>query len=279
MNEKLIKILKTVNALVESNELTSALNDEKFDGEYELSDDAVKAIEKQLGSLMTVEAAIRNEDVKKTLLPLHKKSAFKEVEKNLGELYEFAGIDPSKYDMVSDGIEDLKKAILAAPKPKAPEAVQSLEEDKRKLAQELEKIKASYEDKIIKQQSEFESQRLKDAFIREATKKQWASAYEDPDARDGIIERKWSKLQQIAKPKLTESGIKLFDKEMPDKGYYDGNKEVTFQNFLDREFDPYLRKSAPANPAPSANPIISESRNIQLTPMQESARRAAERVG
>ena len=52
----------------------------------------------------------------------------------------------------------------------------------------------------------------------------WADNYSDPELKEALLEKKWNKLNAKAHFKLDGDDIGVFQKDMPDKELYNGNK-------------------------------------------------------
>jgi hypothetical protein len=284
MDQNIWKILGTFSEAIDSNELAAAVKAQSFDGDYALSEEGITAIEAQAKGLMNVEGAIRNKDVKETLAKelkmLHKKSFLSKFEEDLRPAFEALGIDTTDVEFLSDKAGDIAEKIKALksakPTGENKELLASLENDKKELAKQLQDIEAGWQNKLNDQQSTFEQRRLKDQYMIKATSKQWAKVYQDGRVQKGILDSVFEDIQAKAILKMSEDGsIKLYDKELPDKEYYDGNKKIEFQTILDQTLDPYMQKSKPTpehreNPVPNSTPT-------DLTPMQQSIRDNARR--
>lgn len=278
------KLLEEYSKVIDSNELSQAVKAKSFDGEYALSEEGVESIVKQTAGLMTIEGAIRNKDVKETLAKelkiLHKKSFLSKVEEDLKPAYEALGIDYSDTEFLSDKAGEIAERIeaLKSSKPLGnnKELLASLENDKKELAKKIQEIESDWQNKMSDQKLTFEQRRLKDQYMIKATSKQWAKVYQDGRVQKGILDSVFDEIQAKAILKMSEDGsITLYDKELPDKEYYDGNKRIEFQTLLDQALDPYIAKS---NPAQSPSRIeLPNSTSQDLTPMQQSIRDNARR--
>jgi len=283
--EDAFKILKIVNSLIDSNELTQAIKAEKFDGEYALSEDGIEAIKSQLSGLMTREAALRDKKVRdeiaSELYPVQRKTALKKVESQLKEAYEVLGIDYSDVEFISDKADLIPEAIKSmkiADKGKVDnkELIESLKAERLKLAQEKDAIEASWVEKFNEQEKSYKEKFLKDKFLLKATSKPFITAYEEDRVKKGILNDIYDELNSQAHLTLSESGeIQLFEKDFPDKELLIGNKKAEFQNLLDEKLERYLQKSKPAsNEIRTGQTVVNDA--PELTPMQRSIRQNAQ---
>ena len=113
--DKWKKVLIALNDQISSKELEAAVKADNFGSEFEPSEDGVAAIIAQTKGLFSVDSAVNNpeiiEKISKDLYPKHMKSALSKVETGLKPMLDKLGIDPSKYEYLSDSIGDLSEAI------------------------------------------------------------------------------------------------------------------------------------------------------------------------
>lgn len=251
MDKTIKKILETLNNQIDSNELTTSLKADKFEGEYELSEDAITSIIDQIKGLLSVESAINNADIiekiSKDLYPKHMKSALSKVEENLKPILDKLGIDYSSLEFVSDAIKDIGPKLSELTKgDDNTELITSLNDDLRISKEALTKKDIEFEEQLKKRDDDILADKIRQIYKSKATEKQWADAYNIPDVKDAILNQVWSKINAKAFLKLTENGeIVPMQKEFNDKELYDGNKVATFQSLLEPELDAYLKKSEP----------------------------------
>ncbi len=253
MDKTIKKILETLNNQIDSNELTTSLKADKFEGEYELSEDGITSIIDQTKGLLSVESAVNNADIiekiSKDLYPKHMKSALSKVEENLKPVLDKLGIDYSKLDFVSDAIKDIGPKLGELTSGDKQDLIDSLNEDLRVSKEALTKKDTDFEEQLKIRDNDILKDKLLTIYKSKATEKQWADAYNIPDVKDAILNQVWSKINAKAFLKLTDNGeIVPMQKEFNDKELYDGNKVATFQSLLEPELDAYLKKSEPVRP-------------------------------
>jgi len=253
MDKAIKTILETLNNQIDSNELTTALKADKFEGEYALSDDGITSIIDQTKGLLSVESAINNADIiekiSKDLYPKHMKSALSKVEENLKPVLDKLGIDYSNLEFVSDAIKDIGPKLGELTSGDKQDLIDSLNEDLRLSKEALTTQGTEFEDQLRKRDEDILKDKLHTIYKSKATEKQWADAYNIPDVKDAILNQVWSKINAKAFLKLTDNGeIVPMQKEFNDKELYDGNKVATFQSLLEPELDAYLKKSEPKPP-------------------------------
>ena len=254
MDKSIKTILETLNNQIDSNELTTALKADKFEGEYALSEDGITSIIDQTKGLLSVESAINNADIiekiSKDLYPKHMKSALSKVEENLKPVLDKLGIDYSSLEFVSDAIKDIGPKLGELTSGDKQDLIDSLNEDLRLSKEALTTPEETFEDQLKKRDNDILKDKLRAIYKSKATEKQWADAYNIPDVKDAILNQVWSKINAKAFLKLTDNGeIVPMQKEFNDKELYDGNKVATFQSLLEPELDAYLKKSEPVKPA------------------------------
>jgi len=253
MDKSIKTILETLNNQIDSNELTTALKADKFEGEYALSDDGITSIIDQTKGLLSVESAINNADIiekiSKDLYPKHMKSALSKVEENLKPVLDKLGIDYSSLEFVSDAIKDIGPKLGELTSGDKQDLIDSLNEDLRLSKEALTTQGTEFEDQLKQRDHDILKDKLQTIYKSKATEKQWADAYNIPDVKDAILNQVWSKINAKAFLKLTDTGeIVPMQKEFNDKELYDGNKVATFQSLLEPELDAYLKKSDPTKP-------------------------------
>ena len=253
MDKAIKKILETLNNQIDSNELTTSLKADKFEGEYALSDDGITSIIDQTKGLLSVESAINNADIiekiSKDLYPKHMKSALSKVEENLKPVLDKLGIDYSELEFVSDAIKDIGPKLGELTSGDKQDLIDSLNEDIRVSKDALTKAEETFQDQLKERDNDILKDKLRTIYKSKATEKQWADAYNIPDVKDAILNQVWSKINAKAFLILTDNGeIVPMQKEFNDKELYDGNKVATFQSLLEPELDAYLKKSDPTKP-------------------------------
>lgn len=273
VNEEMKKILEALNNQIDSKELAAAIKADNFEGEYKLSDDAIEGIVNQTTQLLSIEGAKHNQEIgeyyAKDLYPKHKKSATSFIEEKLKPILDKLGFDYSNYEYLSDALNDLEPVIdKVLVGGKSDDLVNALKKDLEEAKSSLELKDEEWGKTLQEKEEAFRSESLKKQYFIEANEFKLAEAYSDPDLKEAILEKKWSKINASSTPKLGEDGrIRLYQKDIPDKELYDGNKQVVFQNMLEQELEPYIKKS---NPVPTGQPAPVEGKT--LSPQEEAAR-------
>lgn len=252
MNKEITQILEALSNQIDSNELTTALKADNFEGEYALSDDGIASILNQTKSLLSINSAVNNaeiiEKVSKDLYPKHMKSALSKVESNLKPILDKLGIDYSQREFISDAIQDIEPKISEMSSGDNKGLIESLNEDIRTSKDALTKQADEFQQQLKQRDDDILADKIRSVYKSKATEKQWADAYSMPDVKTAILGQVWNKINAKAHLKLSESGeIIPMQKEFPDKELYDGNKVQTFQSLLEPEFEAYLKKSTPEN--------------------------------
>lgn len=271
MNKEILTILGALNNQIDSNELTQALKEDKWEGEYALTEEGVASILDQTKGLLSKDSAVNNpeiiEKISKDLYPKHMKTALSKVEEGLKPIMDKLGVDYSQYEFVSDAIKDIEPRLEKMGEGDNKELVASLNEDLRKSKELLQQQAEEFEAELKKRDEGIIQDKLRQVFISKATEKPWAEAYNIPDVKDAILGKVWDKLNSKAYLKLSEDGeIIPMQKDFPDKELYDGNKVMTFQSLLEPEFEPFLKKSDPKGgdqpPAPEGQLSEAEKKRI-----------------
>lgn len=283
MDKTIKKILETLNNQIDSNELTTSLKADKFEGEYALSEDGLTSIIDQTKGLLSVESAINNADIiekiSKDLYPKHMKSALNKVEENLKPILDKLGIDYSNLEFVSDAIKDIGPKLSELTKGDDNQGlITSLNDDIRVSKEALIKAEETFEDQLKKRDDDILADKIRQIYKSKATEKQWADAYNIPDVKEAILSQVWSKINAKAFLKLTDNGeIVPMQKEFNDKELYDGNKIATFQSLLEPELDAYLKKSEPSRPAdPTNGKQLSEKEKEGIVEFERRKKAAAQ---
>lgn len=244
-------LLIALSNQIASDELSKAVKEDKFDGEFAPSEEGLADAIKQSKELLTVDAAVNNPEiidrVKKDVYPVHMKTILSKFEDKLKPIYDKTGIDYSDAEFLSDKIGDLETALeTALTKGDSKDVIDSLKNDLRTAHEQLEAAAAKSEEEIQAVREEYKQKELYNAYVRNATSKQWASHFTDPDLQDAVLRKKWDKLTATAHLELDDTGnIKVMQKDMPEKELYNGNKVVTFQSLLEPELESYWKKSSP----------------------------------
>lgn len=250
MDANIKEILTALSNQIDSNELAAAIKAESFEGEYALSEDGLKAITDQTGSLLSIDSAINNpsivEKISKDLYPKHMKTALTKVEEQLKPLMDKLGVDYSKHEFVSDAIAEIEPKIAEMSTGDNQQLIESLNEDLRKAKEALTEKDTEYQQELKKRDEAIITDKIRSTFKSKATEKQWADAYADNEIRDAILTQKWNQINAKAHLKLDDDGnIVPMQKDFPDKELYNGNKVETFQSLLEPLFEPFLKKSNP----------------------------------
>jgi hypothetical protein len=245
------KLLVALNNQIDLGELQNAVKEDKWDGEFTLSEDGFDTANNQLGGLLTLDAAKNNRELAehfaKDLYPKHKKSATQVIEDKLIALYDKFGVDYSQYNYPSEAIGDLEQKVEETVNTgDSQKLIDSLKADLQAEKENNAKLVQEADNKVQELQSEYAQKELYKTFQLKANSYTWADAYADPDLKDALLRKKWDKINAKAHLQLAEDGeIKVFQKDMPDKELYNGNKIETFQNLLEPEIENYLKKSSP----------------------------------
>lgn len=279
--DKWKKILIALNNQIDSKELAQAVKEDKWEGEFEPSDDGILNIIEQTTSLYSFDSAVNNpkviEQIRQEIYPDIKAKSLSWVEKQLKPVYDKLGIEYKDLEYLSDGLKELDGAIdglmTGSHSDEERKLVESLKKDKENLSNTLslkeDEFKNELEAKISELKNEYSQKELWRTYKEEATSKPWADVYSDPELRDAILEKKFHKITAKANLKISEDGkIQVFQKDMPDKELYEGTKKVEFHDLLTPEIDPYLKKSDPVKPV-ERNPLIT-SKSEELTANQRA---------
>ena len=268
MDNSFIELIKVVGNQIDNDELNKAIKEDKFEGEFALSEDGLSLAKKQVSELLTIDSAVANplviEKINKDSYPKHMKTALSKVELPLKELYDAHGVDYSDAEFISDKIGDLKEKLAeAASSGDSKGVVDSLNKELREAKEALENKEQEIESKINEVRSEFAAEKLYDTFKLKANNYQWAEVYSDSELREAILEKKWNKLNAKAHLKLVDGNIVPMNKEMPEKELYEGNKIVTFQSLLEPEIKDFLKKSSPekGSKAPEQKKVVHDDLN------------------
>ena len=118
MDNSFIELIKVVGNQIDNDELNKAIKEDKFEGEFALSEDGLTLAKKQVSELLTIDSAVANplviEKINKDSYPKHMKTALSKVELPLKELMDNLGVDYSDAEFISDKIGDLKEKIAEA---------------------------------------------------------------------------------------------------------------------------------------------------------------------
>lgn len=280
--DKWKSVLIALNNQIDSKELSNAVKEDKWDGEFEPTEDAINDIISQTKSLLTLDSALNNPDVidrvKKEVYPVHMKTALSKVEGELKPIMDQYGVEYTKYEYINDAIGDLREALdSSVAKGDSKEIVDSYKADIAKLHEQLQAKESESENKIKEMQEQYAQRELYRTFVSKANQYKWADAYEDDDLKEALLNRKWDKINAKAHLKLNDSGdILLYQKDLPEKELYEGNKVKTFQSLLEPELQPYLKKSNPERVVSPPSETPSDADN--LTPNMRKMLEHRERV-
>ena len=245
------KLLIALNDQINLSELQTAVKEDKWSGEFDLTDEGFESASSQLKGLLSLDAAKNNKDLAeyfaKDLYPKHKKSATQAIEEKLIRLYDKFGVDYSKYNYPSEAIEELEEKVdQTASSGDSKKLIDSLKADLQMEKDSNAKLSEEAENRIKEMESNYAQKELYKTYQLKANQYPWADAYSDPELRSALLKSKWEKLNAKAQMKLSDEGeILLFQKDMPDKELYNGNKIETFQTLLEPELEPFLKKSTP----------------------------------
>ncbi|MFY0654983.1 MAG: hypothetical protein JXQ96_23330 [Cyclobacteriaceae bacterium] len=273
MDNSFIELIKVIGNQIDNDELTKAIKEDKFDGEFALSEDGLNLAKKQVSQLLTIESAVANptvvEMITKDTWMKHKKTALTQVEEKLKPIYDKMGIDYSDAEFISDKIGDIEEKLSEAiSKGDNKSVVDSLNKELREAKESLESREQEIENKINEVRNEYAARDLRREYELKANDYQWADVYSNPDLKKAILNQKWEKLNAKAHLKLSEDGnIQVMQKDMPDKELYEGNKIMTFQSLLEPEISDFLKKSSPEKKTKSneQNQVVQDD----LTPKQK----------
>ena len=85
--------------------------------------------------------------------------------------------------------------------------------------------------------------------------------------KEAILGKVWENINAKAHLNLNNGEIGVFQKDMPEKEIYEGNKVVTFQNLLEPEIANYLKKSDPEK-AKGTDKTVLKTEEKNLSPKQ-----------
>jgi len=257
------KALECLDNQIDSSELSKAIKEDKFDGEFALSEDGLKDLKTKVAELLTIESAVANqtviERVNKDSYPKHMKTALTKVEEKLKPLMDKFGVDYSD-GYASDKLEELGEAIEAQSKGDEG-SVKLLESQKetREVKLELKQKVADHVEEIRQLNTDNDMTALRSVFNYKVTDQKWADVYNIPDVKESIINSKWDKLLSNAVPKLDKGEILLFQRDNPELRIFgDDNKELSFQSWRETEFSDIIKKS-------ETPIVVAQSKEVDLT--------------
>jgi len=271
VDKSFIELIKIVGNQINNDELNKAIKEDKFDGEFALSEDGLNLAKKQVSELLTIDSAVANpaviERVNKDSYPKHMKTALSKVEEQLKPIMNKLGIDLEGAEFVSDKIGDIEaKLSEALSSGDSKGVIDSLNKELREAKEMLDGREQEIESKINEVRSEYAAKELYNTYKLKANDYQWAEVYSDSDLKEAILKQKWEKLTAKAHLKLNNGEIVPMQKDMPDKELYEGNKIMTFQSLLEPEIQGFLKKSDPQGVKKTSEPekVIQDD----LTPKQ-----------
>ena len=250
MDNSFIELIKSIGNQIDNDELTKAIKEDKFDGEFALSEDGLNLAKKQVSELLTLDSAVDNpaviERINKDSYPKHMKTALSKVEEQLKPIMSKLGIELDGAEFISDKIGDIESKLSEAlSSGDSKGVIESLNKELRQAKEALEGSEQDLESKINEVRSEYAAKELFNTYKLKANNYQWADVYTDPDLKEAILNQKWEKIKAKAHLKLDGGEIVPMQKDMPDKELYDGNKIMTFQSLLEPEIQGFLKKSDP----------------------------------
>lgn len=281
MDNSFIELIKVIGNQIDNDELSKAIKEDNFEGEFALSEDGLNLAKKQVSELLTVDSAVANpvviERINKDSYPKHMKTALSKVEEQLKPVMNKLGIDFNDAEFISDKIGDIEtKLSEALSKGDNKGVIESLNKELRDAKELLEGSEQTLENKINEVRSEYAAKELFNTYKLKANNDyQWAEVYSDSDLKEAILKQKWDKLNAKAHLKLVNGEIVPMQKDMPDKELYDGNKVMTFQSILEPEIEGFLKKS---DPQPTRKPKgETKETPSDLTPKQKEMIRQKEK--
>jgi len=250
--KKVKDILKLLSAQITSNELSTIAGASNLE-EVEVTDDGYKEIKEQVSSLMTLEAATHNPEVEKEILkikePEIKNQTLFSVEKRLKAFAKIVGFDLEDKekaheildifdlkvkDLLSKGADEDTLKLIAAQKDEITD-----------LNNQVLNTQKEGDEKLEVQKIESSQRELKSQFMLQAKSRNWADAYKGDEFNGIVLEKVWNTVNSKATLTKKDGVIVPMQKDNPEKELFIGNKKVTFQDLIDPEFEPYLKKSDP----------------------------------
>lgn len=225
----------------------------------ELSQEEANDLKEKINSLMTFEAAKNNpkivESIKTELFPVHKKTVLKDFEDKLKPLADKLGVDISDkkfademFSTISEAISEKAEKGFQGDKS----VVEALKKEREQLAKQLEDTKQEYEGKLTNFQKEQKQKELFREFENKFNNYNLADSYKDDLIKSSLKKSLWEEVTSKAHLDLSDNGIKVFEKEMPEKELYINNKPATLESLLEPKISNYLKKADEPIRKPSA---------------------------
>lgn len=242
---KALDIIKLLSTRVDSPELVELTQDP----DKELTEDQAQSVKNALLNLMSKEAAKNNpeiiEAVKSEYFPVHKKTVLKDFEDKIKPLADKLGVSLEGKKFADEMFSAVTKAIEEKGLPKSDEIVESLKSERQKLSEQLESTKTEYEQKLKEIQQSQRNKELFREFENKFNNYNLADSYKDEFVLKSLKKSLWEDITSKAHLDLSDEGIKVFEKEMPEKELYLNNKKATLETLLEPKISSYLKKAEP----------------------------------
>lgn len=264
MAKNIKDLLSVFNNLLSSNELSAILGASDIN-DVEIQDEDFDKIQDQAETLLTIDSAVTNKEVKDKLHKLHLKSFMESLEADLKPLAD--KLEASEDYKEADSAK--KKIKILTDKLEAPKADPANDDETKKLnvklKQQIADLNKQMADKdeettkkITETQQQYETRLLKKAFHTEINNRfKLADAYNKPEIKQAIVDRIYNDVTKEAKLQLNESdAIDIFDKETPDSPYFvkGSNKPAGIEELVSPKIQDYLQVSKPEGPEGKQKP-------------------------
>lgn len=234
---------------IKNDELNALLGASSLN-EIEVSDELNEQFNTALNSTFTIEAALNDSNIKKAyrdkLLPSMKKELLGETPKLLDAIAE--NFEDSEAILKADSlpekvtaIKDRMQSLLASKQSdeKSKEALKKYQDTIKELNDQIVNQKSEYENKLSQLEQDFTSKILQKELLSKASKFQLKY---DEDVNDMIRKNAIEGLYQKAVPRFDENGeLKLFQKDNNDLEWYEENKKVTIDDYLNKSFQKHIK--------------------------------------
>ena len=242
---KAIDVIKMLSTRIDSQELIDLTT-----GTDELNEDQAQNVKNAIMGLLTVDSARNNPEIvnaiKDELYPTHKKTILKQFEDKIKPLADKLGLDLTGKEFASDQFDLLSTAIetkLSEGFTGDTSLIESLKKDKSDLLAQIETNKGEHEGKINDINKAQTGKELYRNFENKFNTYKLAESYDDEILKDSLKESLWKKITATTHLELSDQGIKVFEKEMPDKELYRDNKLQTLETLIEPQISKYLKKA------------------------------------
>ncbi len=252
MAHKVKDLLKALEKKVHNDELSSIVSASSLD-DVDITDEGWAAMLADITALMSKDAAVNNTEVIDEIVDSAKgkivQKTLHNVETRLKSFASKTGVDlgeAKKAHEMLNVFDEKAVEVFKNDDGKTQTLIDSYKTDLGKLNGEIDGLRTDHKAELEVLQKDFDIRELKTQFELQAKSQNWADSYAIPAVNKALTDQIWNEAKSQATLKFEDGEIKPYNKENPDKEFYLDNKKATFEDLINPKFEPYLKKSAPA---------------------------------